>query len=158
MLQLILHKVCRYRWLISWVFRIWNKKIRSDNWCLSNISNPVTLYCLAPGGAGAAGVQQPASAPPCGLQSLAQVAEPADLAKVERSQPGHPVGVRDGQVSRREVWKTQIHHLNKRCMHPYYYFVTKYSGDTVSLLFISSNFMTPLKNDTHKMHLPSQNK
>ncbi|TDH15155.1 hypothetical protein EPR50_G00028190 [Perca flavescens] len=43
-------------------------------------------------GAGAAGVQQPATVPPGGLQPLAEADQPADL-----DQSGHPAGAKDGQ-------------------------------------------------------------
>lgn len=69
-----------------------------------SVSNPVILHCAAPG-AGAAAVLQPAVVTSGGLQPVTEVAEPADLGKVEeaKGQPGLPVGAGDGKVSRRGI-------------------------------------------------------
>lgn len=53
-------------------------------------SNPVTLHCVAPGGAGTVAVQQPEGARTGGLQPLEVVAVEGDKSKPE-------------QVSRRNV-------------------------------------------------------
>ena len=101
--QLILHKISRYCCFISRALGL-KKGIGETGACLPNISNPVTLYCSAPGGAGGAGtagVQQPAVAPPGGLQPLTEVAEPVDRLKKEgdKSQPGLLTGAGHGEVS-----------------------------------------------------------
>lgn len=73
------------------------------------IFNPVILYCVAPAGAGAAGVQWPDPASRGCWKPLPEVPEPADLGKVDgtKSKPGLPEGEGDGQVSRRGVWKNR---------------------------------------------------
>lgn len=52
---------------------------------MPDISNPVTLHCVAPGGAGTVAVQQPEVARTGGLQPLEVVAGP--LVEGDKSKP-----------------------------------------------------------------------